>query len=92
VAYFESLGFDCMSDIINHNHYDQLKEVEDKLKIFNWISLEFVKSLKEIGVEAIQQRCLQASKHNQQILADMSQRWPADFSNYLDTLTKQLAR
>jgi hypothetical protein len=92
VAYFESLGFDCMSDIINHNHYDQLKEVEDKLKIFNWISLEFVKSLKEIGVEAIQQRCLQASKHNQQILADMSQQWPADFSNYLDTLTKQLAR
>jgi hypothetical protein len=92
VAYLESLGFDCMSDIIDHNHYDRLKEVEDKLKIFNWKSLEIAKHLKELGEDQVRQRCIQASKHNQQVTASMSQRWPAEFKAWLETLSSQLVQ
>jgi hypothetical protein len=90
VAYLESLGFDCMSDIIDHNHYDRLKEVEDKLKIFNWKSLEIVAKLKELGVELTRQRCLQASQHNQKLLASLKEQWPTDWTQLLDTLPSRL--
>jgi hypothetical protein len=92
VAYLESLGFDCMSNIIDHNHYDRLKEVEHKIPVFNWKSLEIVKQLKALGVDTVRQRCLQASKHNQQILKTMKQQWPDNFSNWLNTLSSQLAK
>ncbi len=92
VAYLESLGFDCMSDMVDHNHYDRLKEVEEKLRIFNWKSLTIVNHLKTLGVDTVRQRCLQASKHNQQILKTMHNRWPTEFANWLDTLSNQLGR
>jgi hypothetical protein len=91
VAYLESLGFDCMSDIVDHNHYDRLKEVEDKLRIFNWKSLEIVAKLKELGVEATRQRCLQASQHNLRLLASLKDKWPTDLIRLIDTLPSQLA-
>jgi hypothetical protein len=92
VAYLESLGFDCMSDIIDHNHYDRLKEVEGKLRVFNWKSLEIVKHLKALGVDTVRQRCLEASEHNQQLLKTMKQQWPDEFFNWVDTLPSQLAK
>jgi hypothetical protein len=90
VAYLESLGFDCMSDIVDHNYYDRLKEVENKLPVFNWKSLEIVKQLKELGVELTRQRCLQASQHNQKLLASLKEKWPTDWMQLLDTLPSQL--
>lgn len=90
VARLESLGFDCMSDMIDHNRYDRLKEVENKLGVFNWISLEIVKHLKDLGEDAVRQRCLQASKHNQQLLQTMAQQWPTEFSSWIDTLPSRL--
>lgn len=90
VAWLESLGFDCMSDMIDHNYYDQLKEVENKLKIFNLISLEIVKHLKQLGVEPVRQRCIQASQHNQQLLKQMNQQRHSEFSNWIDSLPSQL--
>lgn len=90
VARLESLGFDCMSDIIDHNHYDRLKEVENKIPVFNWKSLEIVNHLKQLGETTVRERCIQASQHNQKILQKMSQSWPADFSNWIDTLPSLL--
>jgi hypothetical protein len=92
VAYLESLGFDCMRDIIDHNQYDRLKEVENKLNIFNWISLEFVEKLKEIGIDSVRQRCLAASQHNQKLLSEMNQQWSFEFTNFLGTLPSLLAK
>ena len=90
VAYLESLGFDCMSDIIDHNHYDRLKEVENKLQIFNWKSLEIVKYLKQQGVDAVRQRCVQAAQNNCRLLDIMKQRWPTEFTSWIDNLSNQL--
>lgn len=90
VAYLESLGFDCMSDIIDHGHYDRLKEVESKMRVFNWKSLEIVRHLKELGVDAVQARCLQASQHNQRRLTAMQSQFDANFTQWLDNLPNQL--
>jgi hypothetical protein len=92
VAYLESLGFDCMRDLVGHNHYDRLKEIEEKTRIFNWKSLEVAKALQLNDIETVKERCQQASLHNQKILADMSQRWNTEFPNWLDTLPSLLAR
>lgn len=90
VAWLESLGFDCMHDVVDHNHYDRLKEVEDKIRVFNWKSLEIAKTLKSMNVEQVQQRCLQASKHNQNLLNSMQQSWSKDFDLWLQDLPNQL--
>jgi hypothetical protein len=86
VARLESLGFDCLSDLVNHNHYDRLKEVENKLKIFNWHSLETVKHLKTLDFETVKQRCLTASNHNQKLLAELKTHWSGDFQQWLNQL------
>jgi hypothetical protein len=91
VAYLESLGFDCMSDMVDHNHYDRLKEVENKIPVFNWKSLEIVNHLKSLGEAAVRERCVRASQQNQKILQKMAQAWPEEFSNWVDTLPSQLA-
>lgn len=92
VAWLESIGFDCMRDIVDHNHYDRLKEVENKISIFNWKSLEIVKSLKELGVSAVKQRCEQAAQHNQKLLAEMKNCWDQDFPMWIETLPNLLAK
>lgn len=90
VAYLESLGFDCMSDLINHNHYDRLKEVENKLQIFNWKSLEIVKELKNIGIDTVRTRCNRASQHNQARLRELNQQTENDIIQWIDRLPNQL--
>lgn len=90
VAYLESIGFDCMSDMIDHNHYDCLKEIEKKLQIFNWKTLEIVSDLKNQGIESTRKRCIQAASHNRNLLDKMQQEWPDEFSKWLDTLPNQL--
>lgn len=79
VAYLESLGFDCMSDIINHNHYDHLKEIEDKARIFIWFSLRLVR---EQDQPSLIERCQRARDHNQDLLQSMQERWSADLAQW----------
>lgn len=90
VAYLESLGFDCMGDMIDHNHYDKLKEAENKISIYNWHSLEQLPRLKEQRIDYVRQRCLDASKHNQKILAEMRNNFSKDFDSWIDDLSNQL--
>lgn len=90
VARLESLGFDCMSDVIHHNHYDQLKEIEDKNRIFIWFSLKFARESSQIDQHALVDRCQQAAAHNRALLATYQQRWAKDFHGWLQDLKNTL--
>jgi hypothetical protein len=91
VAYLESLGFDCMQDIIDHNHYDRLKEVENKNNIFVWKSMRVVNDMRTADPAVIGQRCSQAAAHNQALLAEFKQRWGRDFDLWQQQYMNQLA-
>ena len=91
VAYLESLGFDCMSDIVNHNHYDRLKEVENKVGVFTWFALETSKWARDREFVPIQQRAIEASQHNQSLLKTYAQQWPSDFAQWQQTYLPKLA-
>lgn len=91
VAYLESLGFDCMRDIIDHNHYDRLKEVENKNNVFIWKSLQVVNDMRNSAAETVSARCLQAAAHNQALLASFKQRWGRDFDAWQQRHMNQLA-
>lgn len=80
VAYLESLGFDCMSDLIDHNHYDRLKEVENKNAVFVWKSLEVSKQIRTQDQLAVTRRCQIAATHNRELLKNFHASWPADFA------------
>ena len=90
VAYLETLGFDTLSDLVTHNHYDRLIEVQDKTRIFIWKSLETAKAIKTQDLDQIKARCLVAAEHNQRLLASMAEQWPQDFAQWSQQLTKTL--
>tara|TARA_R110000868_G_scaffold408015_1_gene690125 strand:- start:1670 stop:2728 length:1059 start_codon:yes stop_codon:yes gene_type:complete len=91
VAYLHSLGFDTVSDLLDHNHYDKLIEVEDKQRIFVWKSLEIIKMLQGQELDVLQTRFQRAAKHNQDLLARMFEQWPADFKAWTDQLRRTLS-
>tara|TARA_R110000868_G_scaffold411595_1_gene705747 strand:+ start:688 stop:1755 length:1068 start_codon:yes stop_codon:yes gene_type:complete len=90
VAYLHSMGFDTVSELVDHNHYDRLIEVQDKQRIFVWKSLEIIKLLKAQDRDALKLRFQQAAQHNQQLLAKMFAQWPADFEAWTDQLRRTL--
>lgn len=83
VAYLESLGFDCLSDLINHNHYDRLKNVENKVNIFIWQSLQAIKFFKTSNIDELKLRCWKAAKHNQALLQSWEEKWPEDCNQWI---------
>jgi hypothetical protein len=89
VAYLTSLGFDTVSDLIDHNHYDRLIEVQEKQRIFVWKSLETVRAIKSQDLSVLQDRCQRAAVHNQTLLAAMAAQWPSEFAIW-QTHIKQL--
>ena len=86
VAYLHSLGFDTLSDLIDHNHYDSLVDVQDKQRIFVWKSLEIIKQLKSMDLSTLTDRLQQAAKHNQQLLHAMAQQWPSESQTWINQL------
>ena len=90
VVYLTSLGFDTVSDLVDHNHYDRLIEVQEKQRIFVWKSLEIVRALKTMDLSELQNRCSQAARHNQTLLAEMATEWPNDFAQWTNMLTQTL--
>ena len=91
IAYLESLGFDCLSDIIDHNHYDRLKEVENKIGIFVWKSLEVIKHLKNQDFAQLKLRCEQAATYNRELLKMYQHHWPAEFDHWKAAFLPHLA-
>ena len=86
VAYLESLGFDCMTDIIDHSQYDSLKEAEGKLQVFNMKSLEIINKLKDFGIDTVRQRCIQAATTNQRLLKQYYDCVYPDIESWLSTI------
>lgn len=91
VAYLETLGFDCMRDLVEHNQYDRLKEVENKNNIFIWASLQAVNAMRTSDYQVVKERCHRAAAHNQALLAKFKQQWPQDFSAWQHQHMNQLA-
>jgi hypothetical protein len=91
VSYLDSIGFDTLPDLINHNHYDRLIEFQEKQRVFVWKSLEAVKALKSQELSLLQDRCRSAAAHNQQLLAKMAMTWPEEFKTWTSNLTQTLA-
>ena len=91
VAYLESLGFDCLTDVVDHTHYDALKENQDKVRLFIWKSLHTIPELKAQDPAHLHQRCSQAADTNRALLAQYRRSWPKDFDIWLATLTERLA-
>jgi hypothetical protein len=85
VAYFESLGFDTLSDLINHN-YDHISCVHgtgnfgDKMVDFVYNASLAVDKFKQMDPEEFHSRCTAAANHNCQLLGKMQQQWPTDFA------------
>lgn len=84
VAFLESIGFDCMSDLIEHNHYDRLKEVEDKVHIFVWMTLKSARENMDRGQEQVGERCLRAADHNRALLDQFRKDWPSDLDQWCE--------
>ena len=91
VAYLNSIGFDTVSDLIDHNHYDQLVEVQNKRRIFVWKSLQAIKNFRSQNLSTLQERYRRAAEHNQNLLADLARAWPSDFVVWQNQLKQTLA-
>jgi hypothetical protein len=87
----ESLGFDCLSDLIDHNHYDRLKEIEQKIGVFIWKSLQVTKQIQTLDFDVVSQRCKQSADHNRNLLTRYQQQWQQDFAQWQQTHLCQLA-
>jgi hypothetical protein len=91
IAYLQCLGFDCLTDLQDHNAYDRLKAVENRVGIFMWRALNLARSNASRGITALEHRCVQAAEHNRHLLAKMQVQWPADFDQWCRDLAAQLA-
>jgi hypothetical protein len=92
VAYLHSLGFDVMSDVVQHR-YDGM--IENRTAAYGDKMVDFLFEATET-VEQMQanrpwMRAEQAARINQQRLQQMRQQWPVDFAQWWAT-TVELIR
>jgi len=86
VAYLESIGFDCMSDLVDHNHYDRLKNVENRIGIFVWKSIgDASKVPMTQDLDQLRERCVKAATHNRELLTLFKKNWMRDFDHWKQT-------
>lgn len=86
VAYLTSLGFDCLSDLVEHK-YDGMIENKtaaygDKMVDFLFEAAETVERLQGRDQSALTQRLVQAAEDNQELLSYMRRNWPRDFAGW----------
>lgn len=89
VQYLKNLGFDVIDDLIDHS-YDS--NIHDKYKIKKYIksSRQSQEYLQTLNLDKIKQRCKHAAEHNQRILQQMQQSWPADFAHWLPGVIEKI--
>ena len=89
VHYLKTLGFDVLDDLVDHS-YDS--NIHDNYKVKKYIesSLQAQEHLQTIDLAKIKQRCKQAAVHNQKILQQMQQSWPADFARWLPSAIEKI--
>ena len=91
IAYLESLGFDCVGDLVDHKSYDQLKEVENKECIFVWKSLQVANAIRTTDFDAVSKRLQQAATYNRELLHLYQRRWSQEFAQWQQVYLAQLA-
>ena len=92
VAYLESIGFDCMSDMIEHNHYDRLKVTENRISVFICKSVSDTSQvLREGNQDQIRARCLKAATYNRELLNLFKKNWDTEFEQWKQTYLPHLA-
>jgi hypothetical protein len=83
VCYLQKLGFDVMSDIVDHRVYDRLRIGDDKILEFVKYNHDLMSRFYEINgsinpiwyKENILPRAYQAAQHNVKLLKQMKSRW-----------------
>ena len=90
IAYLESLGFDCLSDIIEHC-YDNLKEAENKQLNFVKASIDSIEHIKNKNFNTLTIRCQQAATHNYKLLLSFKRQFGTDINHWMVKLVDQLA-
>jgi hypothetical protein len=91
VAYLNSLGFDVLSDVVEHK-YDSM--IENKTAAYGDKMVDFLFE----GVEAVDRmqadrpwmRAEQAARINQQRLNQMKTAWPSDFAAWWPTVIEKI--
>jgi hypothetical protein len=94
VAYLEQLGFDCMSDMVDHG-YDHITELRtmapgDKLVEWWWTGNQNYQRLQSTEFEQVQSRGAQAAHHNRSLLAKLRGQWAQDFSAWWLTVLDKI--
>lgn len=84
VAWLESLGFDCLRDIMRHE-YDALKESENKIHEFVRLCLQRIQELKDLDPAWLLKRCEEAALHNQHLLWQLRHSWHSDLEIWTQT-------
>lgn len=94
VAYLEQLGFDCMSDMVDHG-YDHITELRtmapgDKLVEWWWTGNQNYQCLQSTELEQTRSRGVQAAHHNRSLLAKLRGQWAQDFSAWWLTVSDMI--
>jgi hypothetical protein len=87
IAKLRCLGFDVLSDIVDHN-YDHVVEAQHKTATFVNTAHTTIDSLKQHNWSQLTARCQAAATHNQQQLAKMKSAWSTDFDVWLTNTIK----
>lgn len=95
VVYLESLGFDCMSDIVDHS-YDAMIETRtvdygDKIVDWFWKANENYARLQTQDFRRLSERCLKAAQHNKQVLKTLRKTWPLDLATWWPQVVKAIS-
>jgi hypothetical protein len=93
IRYLQSLGFDTLDDLIDHDYNNVVQESPwgfNKINCFVQASLQNVERLKHLDLTMLQARCLRAAQHNQTLLAQMRVQWPRDFADWLPVAIDKL--
>jgi hypothetical protein len=89
------MGFDIMGDLVQHRtDFAQEKhtgQFGDRLVDFIKDADQSVDSIKKQDFVTAKTRCQQAAEHNQNVLAQMAQQWPADFAEWWSAVLKKIS-
>jgi hypothetical protein len=94
VGYLKTLGFDVLEDVVDHS-YDNLIQSNSmyghgKISEFVKLNIQNYHNIKNSDQVKLAAKCQDAATHNQQLLAQMQRRWPADFANWLSNTIAKL--
>jgi hypothetical protein len=92
VAYLNSMGFDTMSDVVQHR-YDGM--FENKTAAYGDKMVDFLfegaDAIEHMDISTVSERAAQAAATNQSVLTRMQSSWPADFAAWWPSVVQRIA-